>query len=131
MWTLKLMFAGLLQEALTFGIGALVILGLLAVAYFVPSLRLKRLALSLAAAVAVGLFAYGIGVQHEFDRQRAKERVLKEQADVVRQRVDELFPIPPDLEYVPPPLPEPVPDKRGRVHRVPCKPADTYDRACR
>lgn len=109
MWTLKLLFAGVLQQALTFGIAAIVVVVLLGLAWFVPSVRLKRVFLALAAAVGITIFAYGIGVQHEYDRRIARERVLEQQADDARKRADANIPVvqgdPPAPDCVLPPAP--------------------------
>lgn len=126
MWTLKLMFAGVLQEALTFGIAAITIAVLLLAAWFVPSVRLKRVCLSLAAAVGIATFAYGVGVQHEYDRRIARERVLERQADEARQRAERTIPPvagdPPAPECAPAGQPAP---KRVRNQR----PLDRLDRS--
>lgn len=133
MWTLKLMFAGVLQEALTFGIAAITIAVLLLAAWFVPSVRLKRVCLSLAAAVGIATFAYGVGVQHEYDRRIARERVLERQADEARQRAERTIP----TVVGDPPAPDcqdahsgGKPSDPGRPKRVPNRrPLDRLDRS--
>lgn len=126
MWALKLMFAGVLQEALTFGIAAITIAMLLVAAWFVPSVRLKRVFLSLAAAVGIAIFAYGTGVQHEYDRRIARERVLEQQAADARRRADASVP----SVIGDPPAPDCAPAGSSAPKRVPnSRPLDRLDRS--
>lgn len=92
MWTLQLIFAGLLKEALTFGIGALIIAGLIAGAFLLPFVWAKKVCLSLAALVAAAFIAYGTGVQHERYRQSAKEVVIERRNDAARSDAEQSVP---------------------------------------
>lgn len=129
MWALELMFAGVIKQALTFGIAAIVVVVLLGVAWFVPSVRVKRGALALAAAVGIATFAYGMGVQHEYDRRIARERVLERQASEAERRADAAIPQvvgdPPAPDCIVPTVPGSAPAPRVRNQR----PLDRLDRS--
>lgn len=129
MWALELMFAGILKQALTFGIAAIVVVVLLGAAWFVPSVWLKRAFLALAAAVGIATFAYGTGVQHEYGRRIARERVLEQQAQEARREAErEIPPVagdPPAPDCVLVPSPDGKPAERVRNDR----PLDRFDRS--
>lgn len=115
MWVFKLMFAGVLKELITFGVMTLLIAGLLIAAWLVPLPQWKRRFLSAAAAVAITMFAYGTGVQHEYDRNRAREKVVQQQTSLARETAEKYVQSNPD----------PVAPKRGLRLR---KSADPYNR---